>query len=82
MIEQLLTKHKNLYCDISAGSGCRALSRDLDYTYRLICRFPDRFLYARDYFDNAHQELIEKLSLPQDVLELLMHGNAERLTQR
>ncbi len=82
MIEQLLTKHKNLYCDISAGSGCNALSRDLDYTYRLICRFPDRFLYARDYFDNAHQDLIAKLSLPQDVLELLMHGNAERLTQR
>ena len=79
-IEELLTKYKNLYCDISAGSGCNALSRDLDYTYKLICRFPDRFLYARDYFDNIHQELIEKLSLPADVKELVYHGNAERLT--
>ena len=25
------------------------------------------------------QELIEKLSLPRDVYELVMHGNAERL---
>lgn len=80
-VEELLAKHKNLYCDISAGSGCNALSRDLDYTYRLICRFPDRFLYARDYFDNIHQDLIEKLSLPHDVYELVMHGNAERLVK-
>ena len=79
MVETLLEKHQNLYCDISAGSGCHALSRDLDYSYRLICRFPDRFLYARDYFDNAHQELIEKLNLPADVKELVLHGNAERL---
>jgi predicted TIM-barrel fold metal-dependent hydrolase len=78
-IEELLAKHKNLYCDISAGSGCVALSRDLDYTYRLICRFPDRFLYARDYFDTQHRELIESLSLPADIKELVYHGNAERL---
>lgn len=78
-VEQLLAKHKNLYCDISAGSGRVALSRDLDYTRRLICRFPDRFLYARDYFDNLHQELIERLELPSDVKELVYHGNAERL---
>ena len=78
-VEELLAKHKNLYCDISAGSGRVALSRDLEYTYKLICRFPDRFLYARDYFDNLHQELIEKLGLPADVKELVYHGNAERL---
>ncbi len=79
MVEKLLEKHENLYCDISAGSGYNALSRDLDYTYRLICRFPDRFLYARDYIDNAHQDLIEQLSLPTDIKELVMYKNAERL---
>ena len=78
-IEKLLAKHKNLYCDMSAGSGRVALSRDLEYTYKLICRFPDRFLYARDYFDSEHRALIEKLSLPADVKELVYHGNAERL---
>ena len=81
-IEYMLEKYPNLYCDISAGSGCMALSRDLEYTYKLINRFPDRFLYARDYFDNAHQELIEKLNLQQDVKELIYHGNAERLIRQ
>lgn len=80
-IEKLLGKYKNLYCDISAGSGRVALSRDLDYTRALICRFPDRFLYARDCFDSAHRELIESLSLPAEVRELVYHGNAERLTR-
>ena len=70
-----------MYCDISAGSGCRALSRDLDYSYRLINRFPDRFVYARDYFDNQHQELIERLELPADVKALVLGGNAERLVR-
>ena len=30
-IPALLRKYPNLYCDISAGSGCRALSRDPDH---------------------------------------------------
>lgn len=81
-IEQLLTKYPNLFCDISAGSGCRALSRDPEYTVRLITRFPDRFIYARDYFDNVHQELIESLSLPQDIKDLIYWKNAERLARR
>lgn len=81
-IEQMLEKYPNLYCDISAGSGCGALSRDPEYTVRLMTRFPDRFLYARDYFDNIHQELLNRLGLPQDVLELIYHGNAERLARK
>ena len=81
-IEYLLEKYPNMYCDMSAGSGCNALSRDLDYTYKLINRFPERFLYARDYFDNIHQELIEKLNLSQDIKELIYHGNAERLVRK
>ena len=81
-IERFLEKYPNLYCDISAGSGYEALSRDLDYTYKLILKHPDRFLYARDYFDNKHQDLIEKLGLPSDIKELIYHGNAERLARK
>ena len=78
-IEQLLEKYSNLYCDISSGSGCKALSRDLEYSYKLINKFPDRFLFARDNFLNQHKELIETLNLSKDVKELIYHGNAERL---
>ncbi len=81
-IERLLEKYPNLYCDISSGSGHNALSRDKEYTCELINRFPDRFLYARDYFDNVHQELIEELGLSNDVKELIYHGNAERLISK
>lgn len=81
-IEQLLAQYPNLYCDMSAGSGCRALSRDKEYTTRLINRFPERFVYARDYFDNGHQELIDSLPLSQDVRELLYWKNAERLVRK
>lgn len=80
-IEKMLEKYPNLYCDISAGSGRIALSRDLEYTYQLMTRFPDRFLYARDYFDNGHQELIEQLGLPADVKEMVYAQNAERLVR-
>ncbi|MCX6984099.1 MAG: amidohydrolase family protein [Lentisphaerae bacterium] len=78
-IPALLRKYPNLYCDISAGSGCRALSRDLDHAKKFLLEFQDRILYARDYFDNAHQELINTLDMPSPVLENIYHGNAERL---
>ena len=81
-IEYLLEKYPNLFCDISASSGCIALSRDKDYTYYLMNKFPDRFLYARDCFDNSHQELIESLGLGEDVKSLIYHGNAERLISK
>lgn len=81
-IEKMLETYPNLYCDISAGSGCRALSRDPEYTVRLITRFPDRFVYARDYFDNVHQELIDSLSLPEDIRDLVYWKNAERLVRK
>ncbi len=78
-IEQLLDKYPNLYCDCSAGSCHNALSRDLDYTRKLILAHPDRFVYARDYFDNVHQQLFNSLGLPKNVLEMIYHENAERL---
>ena len=76
---RLLRKYPNLYCDISAGSGCRALKRDLDFTRKFLTEFQDRVLYARDYFDNQHQELLNSLGLPEAVLAKIYAGNAERL---
>jgi len=78
-IEKLLDKYQNLYCDCSAGSCHNALSRDLEYTREFIISYQDRMLYARDYFDNVHQELFNSLNLPRDVLEKLYHKNAEKL---
>ena len=78
-IERLLDRYDNLYCDCSAGSCLTALTRDPEYTKKLILAHPDRFLFARDYFDNRLYNFIESLGLPDDARELFYHGNAERI---
>lgn len=79
LVEQLLEKHSNLYCDCSAGSGCIALSRDPEYTKELMPKFPDRFIYARDEFGNDLSEFIDSLGLPENILEGFYHKNLEAL---
>ncbi len=78
-ISQMLEQYPNLYCDISAGSGCNALSRAPAFSRDFLIRWQDRILFGRDYFDNRHQELLESLDLPGAVLEKIYSGNALRL---
>jgi len=78
-VVEYLRKYPNLYCDISAGSGCGALSRDPEFAREFLLEFQDRVLYARDYFYNGHQELINSLNLPQPVLDKIYAGNALKL---
>lgn len=78
-IVQLLRKYPNLNCDISGWSGKNALSRDPEYAKYFLTEFKDRIFYARDYFDNAHQEFLSSIDLPADVLEAIYSGNALRL---
>lgn len=75
----MMRTYPNLYCDMSAGSGRNALSRDPDFGKQFILEFKDRILYGRDYFDSQHQEFLNSLDLPQDVLDLVYWGNAKRL---
>ena len=79
MIERLLDKYPNLYCDCSAGSALNALGRDPDYTARLMKAHPDRFIYARDYFDNKLSPFIDSLGLSEEILEGFYHGNLEKI---
>ncbi len=78
-VEMLLRKYPNLYCDISAGSGLNALSRDLNFTKDFLGEFQDRVLYARDYFDNGHQELLNSIGLDKEILDKIYFENAESL---
>ncbi|MCL2813119.1 MAG: amidohydrolase [Oscillospiraceae bacterium] len=78
-LEALLESHSNLYCDISAGSGHNALSRDLDYSRGFLERWQDRVLFGRDYYDGIHRELLESLSLPLAVMEKIYSENARRI---
>ena len=75
----MLREYANLYCDLSAGSGRNALTRDPEYGKDFVLEFQDRLLYGRDYFDNAHQETLNGMGLPNDVLAKIYSGNALRL---
>ncbi len=78
-IERMLDKYPNLYCDCSAKSCFTALSRDPEYTKRLMLSHPDRFIYARDDFNNYLAEFMDTLNMPADFLEGFYHGNIEKL---
>ncbi len=78
-LPEMLRTYPNLYCDISAGSGHNALSRDLEFTKDFLAEFQDRILYGRDFFDNAHQQLLNSLGLSQPTLDKIYSGNALRL---
>ncbi len=47
-LSRLMRECPNLYCDMSAHSGCNAMMRDPDYAYRFIEEFADRMLFAID----------------------------------
>jgi len=78
-VPELLRACPNLYCDISAGSGLTALSRDPEFGKDFILEFQDRILYARDYFDGKHQEFLNGLGLPKKVLDKVYFKNALKL---
>ena len=78
-VPELLDKYPNLYCDISAFSGCNALSRDPVFGKQFITAYQDRIMYARDYFDNIHREFLDNIGLPRDILDKLYYKNAIRI---
>lgn len=78
-IIQMLDSYANLYCDMSAGSGCNALKRDPVFAKKFLMEYQDRILYGRDYFDNVHQEFLNSLELPEQVLQKIYFENAMRL---
>ena len=81
-IPELLRKYPNLYCDLSANSGLKALKRDPEHAVEFLTEFQDRILYARDNFSNAHQEFLNSLGLPETILGKIYSGNADALLAR
>ncbi|NIA15702.1 MAG: amidohydrolase family protein [Nitrospiraceae bacterium] len=48
VVPKLFRRYPNLYGDLSAGSGCNALTRDEDYAVQFLNEFQDRLLFGTD----------------------------------
>ncbi len=51
LTDQYLTRFRNVYADMSAGSGLNALTRDADHAREFLSRHQDRILYGSDCDD-------------------------------
>ena len=76
---ELFDNFPNLYADLSAGSGRKALSRDPEHAVKFLTRYADRLLFARDYYGQELHEFLQTLDLPQNVHDKIYFENALRL---
>ena len=76
---EMMRQHRNLYADLSAGSGLRALSREKEFGRSFLIEFQDKLLFGRDYFDTRLMEFLIGLDLPKEVFEKITYQNARRL---
>lgn len=81
-LPQLFDRYPNLYADLSAGSGLRALSRDPEHAQAFVSRYADRLLFARDQYGADLQAFLKTLDLSHAVRGKLMSGNALSLLNR
>ncbi|MHB1294975.1 MAG: amidohydrolase family protein [Anaerolineae bacterium] len=91
-LPRLLRAYPNLYCDISAGSGHNALTRDPSYALGFIDEFQDRLLFGTDVcFGDAqgrmpHLTLMKRLlaegGISQAVYDKITYQNAQRVLGR
>lgn len=93
-IVELLRKYPNLNCDLSAGSGFNAISRDPEFGYAFIEEFQDRLFYGTDICDPRNidnpmlklasflDEAVESGKISQTAYEKVSRGNALKLLER
>ncbi len=75
-LTQMMRDYPNLYCDLSAGSGRRALSRDMAHAREFVTEFHDRMLFARDCFDRELQDTLDRLELADETRRKIFGDNA------
>jgi predicted TIM-barrel fold metal-dependent hydrolase len=81
-LEALLEQHAHLMADLSAQSALLALKRDPVYSRRLLVRFADRFVFARDYYGDELLRFLQSMDLPDDAWQMITCNNARRLLER
>jgi predicted TIM-barrel fold metal-dependent hydrolase len=82
-LDRLFDGHRNLWGDLSAGSGAGALARDRAFAQRFLVRRADRLLFGTDYLKEGQQvpqfELLASFELLQDARAKIERENAAKL---
>ena len=86
-IVELMREHPNLCGDLSAGSGCNAVSRDPEFGYGFLEEFQDRLFFGTDICAPSNttplvdflRDAVEGGGISREVYEQVGWKNAERL---
>jgi predicted TIM-barrel fold metal-dependent hydrolase len=82
-LDRLFDGYKNLWGDLSAGSGANAIGRDRAFGQAFLVRRADRLLFGTDYLkpgqDVPQFELLASFDLPADVRAKIERDNARKL---
>ena len=91
-IVELLRKYPNLCCDLSAGSGCNAITRDPDFGYAFLEEFQDRCYFGTDICERHNLGMLKLITfldegmqngkLSYAAYEKISRGNALELLER
>ncbi len=86
---KLMRDYGNLYCDLSAGSGANAMTRDPEFAARFLTEFADRVFFGCDICAsfNTHPfkldafltDLRESGGISEETYRKIVRGNAERM---
>jgi uncharacterized protein len=82
-LDRLFDGYKNLWGDLSAGSGAGAIGRDRAFGQAFLVRRADRLLFGTDYLKPGQTvpqfDLIAGFDLPTDVRAKIERDNARKL---
>lgn len=88
-LTELMRTYPNLYCDLSAGSGMVAMTRDPDHAASFLTEFADRIYYGCDicasfnnhsvYLNDLLDALSESGKISEQTLRKVCYENAEKL---
>lgn len=79
IIDRLLTKYDNLYCDISGRSGYNALGRDKKMVKIFLEKHYRKILFGSDNTGYDLEGLLESFNLEKKVLKHIFYENAMML---
>jgi predicted TIM-barrel fold metal-dependent hydrolase len=82
-VDFLLSKYKNLYGDLSAGSGYNAITRDINFGLKFLERNKNKLLFGTDYLspnqDVRIVEFFKHIKISSSAFKLITYSNAAKL---